>query len=200
MRVLVTNDDGIDSIGLRVLAGVAVEAGCEVVVAAPHTERSGSSAALTVLEEHGRLGVHEHRLAGLDVRALGVEATPAFIAMVAARGAFGEPPDLVASGMNHGPNTGHAVLHSGTVGAALTAATFGAGPAAGIRRARLAAFGAVEGRVAEEGQGYVTVTFSEIDADPDPGTDVALLRERWATVTPLRAPCEAAGVDLPETL
>src|SRR5437764_9905885 len=41
------------------------------------------------------------------------------------RGAFGPPPDLVLSGINDGPNTGHAVLHSGTVGAALTAATHG---------------------------------------------------------------------------
>jgi 5'-nucleotidase len=41
------------------------------------------------------------------------------------RGAFGSPPNLVLSGINDGPNTGHAVLHSGTVGAALTAATHG---------------------------------------------------------------------------
>jgi 5'/3'-nucleotidase len=43
----------------------------------------------------------------------------------AATGAFGAPPDIVLSGINRGPNTRHAVLHSGTVGAALTAATFG---------------------------------------------------------------------------
>ncbi|CAN5401605.1 hypothetical protein BH24ACT9_BH24ACT9_11230 [soil metagenome] len=42
MRALVTNDDGIDSVGLR-------EVGLEVVVAAPHTEHSGSSASLTAL-------------------------------------------------------------------------------------------------------------------------------------------------------
>ena len=40
-------------------------------------------------------------------------------------GAFGPPPDVVVSGINPGPNTGGAVLHSGTVGAALTAANFG---------------------------------------------------------------------------
>jgi len=43
----------------------------------------------------------------------------------AARGAFGEPPDVVLSGINHGPNTGAAILHSGTVGAALTAVANG---------------------------------------------------------------------------
>jgi 5'-nucleotidase len=50
---------------------------------------------------------------------------PAFIALTAARGAFGPPPDIVLSGVNQGPNAGHAILHSGTVGAALTASTHG---------------------------------------------------------------------------
>jgi 5'-nucleotidase len=45
--------------------------------------------------------------------------------MAGCLGAFGEPPELVVSGINAGPNLGHACLHSGTVGAALTAATFG---------------------------------------------------------------------------
>ena len=46
--------------------------------------------------------------------------------MLAARlGGFGDPPELVVSGINPGRNTGRAVLHSGTVGAALTAANFG---------------------------------------------------------------------------
>ena len=40
-------------------------------------------------------------------------------------GAFGDPPDIVVSGINAGLNTGHSVLHSGTVGAALTAQNFG---------------------------------------------------------------------------
>jgi 5'-nucleotidase len=56
---------------------------------------------------------------------LGVHGAPAFIVRAALYGAFGAPPDLVLSGINRGPNTGKAVLHSGTVGAALTAATFG---------------------------------------------------------------------------
>jgi len=125
MRVLVTNDDGIDSAGLAALAAAAVDLGLDVVVAAPHQERSGTSASLTVLEEDGRLAVHLHELAGLAVDAYAVEATPAFIVMVAVDGAFGDPPDLVASGINHGPNAGQAVLHSGTVGAALTAHALG---------------------------------------------------------------------------
>lgn len=131
MRALIVNDDGIDSVGLALLARVAVAAGLEVTVAAPHEERSGASASLSALHDDGRLLVHDHPLDGLPgVRALGVEASPAMIALVAARGAFGEPPDVVLSGINHGPNTGHAILHSGTVGAALTSALNGAAAAA----------------------------------------------------------------------
>lgn len=40
-------------------------------------------------------------------------------------GAFGEPPDIVLSGVNHGSNTGYVILHSGTVGAVMTASTYG---------------------------------------------------------------------------
>src|SRR5262245_66677826 len=54
-----------------------------------------------------------------------VAASPAFISLIALRSAFGPPPELVVSGINDGPNTGRAVIHSGTVGAALTAATYG---------------------------------------------------------------------------
>ena len=52
MRVLITNDDGIDSPGLHILAKVAAEAGLDVVVAAPHMERSGSSASLVATRVH----------------------------------------------------------------------------------------------------------------------------------------------------
>jgi 5'-nucleotidase len=126
MRVLITNDDGIDSVGLHTLVQVAVDAGLDVVVAAPHEERSGSSASLLATRDDGKLLVREEPIPGLaEVRSLGVEASPAYITWAGVRGAFGDPPDLVLSGINLGPNTGHAVLHSGTVGAALTASAHG---------------------------------------------------------------------------
>jgi 5'-nucleotidase len=56
---------------------------------------------------------------------LGVEGSPAFIVRAAASGAFGDPPQIVLSGINNGPNTGRSILHSGTVGAALTGSTYG---------------------------------------------------------------------------
>src|SRR3954468_8704205 len=105
MRVLVTNDDGIDSVGLHRLARVAVGAGLDVVVAAPDQEYSGSSASLTALADGGRLLVHERRIPDLGAeRVLAVEATPGFIVFACARGAFGERPDLILSGINRGPN------------------------------------------------------------------------------------------------
>lgn len=125
-RVLITNDDGVDSVGLRALAQVARERGHDVVVAAPDWDSSGASASLTAVEHQGRLLLTEHEDDELpDVAIFAVKAAPAFIVRAAAIGAFGPPPALVLSGINHGPNTGHAVLHSGTVGAALTASTFG---------------------------------------------------------------------------
>lgn len=127
MRALVTNDDGIDSPGLAVLAGAARDAGYEVVVAAPARESSGASASLLGAEHDGRLVVESRQAPGVpdDVTSLAVRAAPALIAFVAAHGGFGPPPDLVLSGVNKGANTGNAVLHSGTVGAALSATTHG---------------------------------------------------------------------------
>src|SRR4051794_34057469 len=123
MRALITNDDGVRSEGIRTLTEAAVKAGLDVTVAAPHQERRGSSAALSALEEGG--GFLVDRVSVADVEALAVHASPAMIVFAAVRGAFGPEPDIVLSGVNHGPNTGLAVLHSGTVGAALTAASHG---------------------------------------------------------------------------
>ena len=57
--MLVTNDDGIDSAGLAVLARAAVDAGCDVIVAAPARESSGTSASLVGAELDGRLIIDE---------------------------------------------------------------------------------------------------------------------------------------------
>ncbi len=56
---------------------------------------------------------------------LAIERPPATAVYLACLGAFGARPDIVASGINPGANTGHLILHSGTVGAALTAAGLG---------------------------------------------------------------------------
>ena len=126
-RALVTNDDGIQSPGLRALARAAVDAGYDVTVAAPREEASGSSASLTAAQLQGRVVVEPHTLEGLDsISCNAVAAAPGFIALIAMRGAFGPAPDVVFSGVNRGANTGNAIIHSGTVGATVTAAAHGA--------------------------------------------------------------------------
>ncbi|MEU4240944.1 5'/3'-nucleotidase SurE [Actinoplanes sp. NPDC026619] len=125
-RILVTNDDGIDAPGLRFLARAAARDGHDVVVAAPITESSGSSASMTAIEEHGKIILHKRELTGAKhIPAYAVAASPAYIVLLALREAFGEPPELVLSGINRGANAGSAVVHSGTVGATLTASYAG---------------------------------------------------------------------------
>jgi broad specificity polyphosphatase/5'/3'-nucleotidase SurE len=84
-RALVTNDDGIDSEGLRELALVADDAGLNPVVAAPAMEASGSSAAMAAAQAEGRIVVKRRELVGLDqVPAHAVDASPAFIVFTGA--------------------------------------------------------------------------------------------------------------------
>jgi 5'-nucleotidase len=125
MRVLVTNDDGIRAPGIAPLAAAVVAAGHDVVAAAPQEDMSGSSAAIGRMHADETIDVEEVVLPGVDAPCYGVLGPPALAVMAARLGGFGEPPAVVVSGINPGPNTGRAVLHSGTVGAALTAANFG---------------------------------------------------------------------------
>jgi len=125
-RVLVTNDDGVESAGIRALAAVGVNAGFDVVVAAPSWDSSGASASLTAVEKDGRFLVDRRQWDELpDMAVHAVEAAPAFIVRAGLEGAFGSRPDVVLSGINLGQNIGTSVLHSGTVGAVLTASTHG---------------------------------------------------------------------------
>ena len=84
------------------------------------------------------------------MEAYGLDASPALSVIAGALGAVGPKPDLVLSGINHGVNVGRSVLHSGTVGAALTASQLGhqrAGRlAARRRRARPLGVGGRPGR------------------------------------------------------
>lgn len=121
LTALITNDDGIDSPGLHQLAAAAVAAGLNVIIAAPAEQASGSSAAITAAEDDGHIMVRPRQIESLsEVPAFAVEAAPALIALMGTQKAFGPASDLVLSGINHGANVGRAILHSGTVGAALT--------------------------------------------------------------------------------
>ncbi len=118
VRILVTNDDGIDSEGLHVLARALREHG-DVTIIAPDDEYSGASAALGAIHLI-QPEVHRADVEGIE-KAWSVTGPPALCVMFARLGAFGPPFDLVVSGINPGANVGRSVYHSGTVGAALTA-------------------------------------------------------------------------------
>lgn len=131
MRVLVTNDDGVHAPGLgalvRALAGwAAEEEGREVVVAAPLANYSGASSAVGTVYEREAVGCRRVRIEGAEeIEAYGIDAPPALTAIIGAFGAFGPSPDLIVSGINLGVNVGRSVLHSGTIGAALSTAQHG---------------------------------------------------------------------------
>ncbi len=127
-RILVTNDDGVAAEGLHRLAGALLDAGHEVVVAAPSYDASGSGASIGNLRPDHEIPCSPVELPGPELRgvpAWAVDGPPALCVLAAALGGFGDRPDLVVSGVNPGLNTGRVVLYSGTVGACLSAQNLG---------------------------------------------------------------------------
>ncbi|MEO6570560.1 MAG: 5'/3'-nucleotidase SurE [Ilumatobacteraceae bacterium] len=117
MRILVTNDDGIDAPGLHHLARAMTTLG-DVVVVAPDREFSGAGAAIGAIwdiQPH----VARARIDGVP-EAWAVNGPPALCVMYARFGAFGGNFDVVVSGINPGANVGRSVYHSGTIGACLS--------------------------------------------------------------------------------
>jgi 5'-nucleotidase len=114
-RILVTNDDGIESEGIRQLALRLAEIG-EVVVVAPEANRSGSSQSTTLFNSRATATPTDF---GDKVEAWAINGTPSDSAAFGIR-VFGkdDPFDLVISGINYGANYGTAYYYSGTVGAA----------------------------------------------------------------------------------
>ena len=117
MLILLTNDDGIEAAGLTALRQELASLG-RVVTVAPATEMSASSHSLTIRDP---VRIVER---GRDLFA--VTATPVDCVIMAVKMILVEqPPDLVVSGINHGPNLGDDILYSGTVAAAREAALNG---------------------------------------------------------------------------
>jgi 5'-nucleotidase len=136
VRILVTNDDGVDAPGLAALTRALaawVEATAasggprhEIVVVAPSSNYSGAGAAVGSVTDRTTIAYRRAKVSGAEgVDAFGLDASPALSVIAGVLGAVGPKPDLVLSGINHGVNVGRSVLHSGTVGAALTAAQLG---------------------------------------------------------------------------
>jgi 5'-nucleotidase len=94
----------------------------DLVVAAPSKDMSGSGTGIGAFDPVVGVALDAVDLEG--VPGYTIAGPPGLAVMAAALGAFGRMPDLVVSGINAGMNTGHSIIHSGTVGAALTARTF----------------------------------------------------------------------------
>jgi 5'-nucleotidase len=121
LRILITNDDGINAPGLAVLEQIATEIagpGGEVWVVAPAFEQSGVGHCISY--------THPTMIAELAPRRFAAEGSPADCVLAGLYDVMaGARPDLVLSGVNRGNNAGENVLYSGTIGAAMEAALQG---------------------------------------------------------------------------
>jgi 5'-nucleotidase len=244
---MVTNDDGVDSPGIHALAAALLRDGHEVFVVAPSTDHSGAGAAIGRLVGGGPPPVVRREWPDLpDLEVHAIDAPPGMAVLAACLGAFGELPEVIASGINPGQNTGNLVLHSGTVGATLTGAGYGipgvavslewsetsdyrwetaaeyaaaavewvAKPNGAPRvlninvpnRERSDIRGVMDAELAPHGEVWIAsadVSSGDLKleitgrADPAPGTDVAIVKDGYVSVTPLksivRAPATGAA-------
>ena len=187
MHILITNDDGYQAKGIKVLADIMAKYG-EVTVIAPKVHQSGMSMAVSLGFKqiaHKNLGNGWHY----------VDATPASCVKFGLNTIFADNfPDVVVSGINHGSNASTASCYSGTLGAAAEAALNGI-PAIGVSLCSLhhdADFSAVEkyfGEIFEKLMEnhprkhglYYNVNFPDIPADEIKGTKVGTQgMGRWA--------------------
>jgi len=121
MRILITNDDGINAPGLAILEAIAAEIAGEdgeVWTVAPAFEQSGVGHCISY--------THPTMLSQFGERRFAAEGSPADCVLAAVHQVMKDkPPDLVLSGVNRGNNAGENVLYSGTIGATMEAALQG---------------------------------------------------------------------------
>ncbi|MGQ3069044.1 MAG: 5'/3'-nucleotidase SurE [Brevundimonas sp.] len=117
MRILLTNDDGIEAEGLACLERIARTLSDDVWVCAPQTEQSAKGRGLTLTEPL--------RVNRFGDRRFAVTGTPTDCVILAVNDLMPEKPDLLLSGVNRGHNVGEDVSYSGTVAGALQGMAFG---------------------------------------------------------------------------
>ena len=111
-RILLTNDDGINAPGMKVLQRIARNLSNDVWVVAPEGEHSGASHSLTLTAPL--------RLRKISAKKFAVEGTPTDCVMMAMNQVMADnPPDLLLAGVNRGANMGEDVTYSGTIAAAM---------------------------------------------------------------------------------
>ena len=117
LNILISNDDGIFADGIRSLAKCAFNKGHNVTVVCPDQERSATGHGLT-LQSPIRIEKADE-LFGEGIKAWGCSGTPADCVKLALSELMSNKPDLILSGVNHGPNLGTDIFCSGTVAAAM---------------------------------------------------------------------------------
>ncbi len=117
MRILITNDDGINAPGLYVLEKIAAKLSDDIWICAPSEEQSGAGHSLTLTRP---VRLREHA-----PRRFSVTGTPTDAVTMALKKLLPAPPDLILSGVNRGANLGDDITYSGTVSAALEGALAG---------------------------------------------------------------------------
>ncbi|WP_136808171.1 5'/3'-nucleotidase SurE [Desulfosediminicola flagellatus] len=123
-QILVTNDDGIDSPGLRAAVEAVLPLG-EVIILAPSVQQTGTGRGLFG-KKHLALEARDYSVNGTKIEAYHCDCSPAFIVRHGFRTILSnKQPDLLISGINYGENMGTNITSSGTVGAALEGASFG---------------------------------------------------------------------------
>ena len=111
MKILLTNDDGINAPGLKVLETIARELSDDIWIVAPEVEQSGQSRALTLTSPL--------RTRHIETRTWAVSGTPSDCVLLAMERLMDAAPDLVLSGVNRGQNMGEDTSYSGTIAAAM---------------------------------------------------------------------------------
>ena len=117
LNILISNDDGVLAKGIRTLANVAEQRGHKVTVVCPDQERSATGHGLTL--QSPIRAERSDELFNRGITAWSCSGTPADCVKLALNELLEERPDLVMSGINHGPNLGTDIFCSGTVAAAL---------------------------------------------------------------------------------
>ena len=118
MKILLTNDDGINSEGLKKLEALLRSGGkYKVSVVAPESDRSGVSQSINILK-------NPVKIKNLGNDTWSCSGTPADCVIAAIRGRFCEKPDLILSGINHGANLGTDLIFSGTAAGARQASLY----------------------------------------------------------------------------
>lgn len=117
MKILITNDDGINAPGLVSAEKIARQLTSDVTIVAPETDQSGVAHSLTLS--------HPLRLRKVAENKFALNGTPTDCTIMGVREIMKEPPDLVLSGVNSGQNIGDDVIYSGTVAGAIEGALLG---------------------------------------------------------------------------